>query len=326
MVLVSEPVAWRLYGPKTLAALRRSGLRVERHLMPRGEKAKTWQAVSGLMRDMLRLGLGRDCTLAALGGGSVTDAAGFAAAIYMRGIPWFSLPTTLMGQVDAGIGGKTALDLPEGKNLAGAFHQPTAVVCDTDFLGSLSPRERISGLAEAIKCGLAFEPALLDFIQNNWNALRVGAPGPTERVVSRAAACKMRIVAKDERETTGERELLNFGHTVGHALEATAGFGPLRHGEAVVLGMRAALWLSRRHAGLPEPQAARADGFLGTIPIPRLDLPVSAVLSALQRDKKARKGKPRFVLLRGLGRPMVTAEVPERSVRVAVGSLLEEIR
>ena len=233
-MLVSESGAWRRFGPGVEKALRRAGLTVRRHLLPSGEAAKSWDAVSDLMETMLDGGLGRDSALIALGGGSVTDAAGFAASIYLRGIPWVSVPTTLLGQLDSGLGGKTGINLAGGKNLAGCFHRPRAVVCDPDTLASLPVRERVSGFGEALKYGLVFESALWDFIVGNWDALMAGHPALTAKVVSRCAAWKRRIVDEDERETGGRRELLNFGHTLGHALESASGLGVLRHGEAVI--------------------------------------------------------------------------------------------
>ncbi|MDD5656101.1 MAG: 3-dehydroquinate synthase [Elusimicrobia bacterium] len=306
LLLASEPKAWSLGGRRVLAALRGAGFTAEAHLLPRGEAAKSWPAVSRLLEAMLRRGLGRDGALVALGGGAVTDAAGFAAAVYMRGIPWASLPTTLLGQVDAGLGGKTAIDLPQGKNLAGAFHMPRAVVCDTSFLDGLGRRERLCGLAEALKLGLAREPALWRWLKGHWLDLLAGEPRLTEALVRRAAAGKMRVAARDPLETKGERETLNFGHTLGHALEAAANFGPLRHGEAVILGMRAALRLSP--VELPD-----VEEFLGSLPVPRVRFSRNRVLAALRRDKKVRNGRVRFVLLAGLGRPVIR-EIPEARV------------
>jgi 3-dehydroquinate synthase len=244
----------------------------------------------------------------------------------MRGIPWFSVPTTLVGQVDAGIGGKTAIDLTEGKNLIGAFHQPGAVVCDTNFLATLSWRERLCGLAEAVKLGMVRDPFLLRGLRQDWPRLLAGEPAALERWIRRAAAGKASVVSRDPRETKGLRELLNFGHTIGHAVEAAAGFGPLRHGEAVICGMRAALRLSQACAGLPARTAAELDAFLRLLPVPRLRLHESAVLAHLRQDKKARRGRLRFVLLKGVGRPLLTAQVPESSVRQAVSFVLGEIK
>lgn len=247
----------------------------------------------------------------------MTDAAGFAAAIYQRGMPWVSVPTTLLGQLDSGLGGKTGINLAGGKNLAGAFHRPMAVVCDPDTLKSLPPRERVSGFGEALKYGLVFDPSLWRLITENWDPLMKGDPALTARVVRGGATWKRKIVARDEYETKGPRELLNFGHTLGHALESASGLGVLRHGEAVIWGMRAALRLSVSRAGLSPAVALEADRFLGglPVPVPRRIEPKRLVELARQ-DKKARGGKARFVLLRALGRPTMMVVDDEIMLRV----------
>lgn len=324
IAVVSEPRAFASGGQAVLRALRAAGEEAFLHLLPAGEAAKAWAPVERLMRDMLKKGVGRDGAVVAVGGGAVTDAAGFAAAIYMRGIPWVSVPTTLLGQLDGGLGGKTAVNLPEGKNLAGAFHQPRAVVCDTSLLRTLTARDRLSGLAEAVKIGLVFDPALWRYIEREWDELMDGREAPTARVVRAAAAWKLRIVAQDERETAGRRELLNFGHTFGHAIEAAAGPGTLRHGEAVILGMRAALRLSEMLAGLPPAEAAPVLRFLQSLPV-RLPRRLSAreLVAAARLDKKARQGRLRFVLLSRLGRPVVAAVPEDKALRAAL-SLMEK--
>lgn len=322
LALVSEAGAWRRFGPAVEKALKKSGFAVHRHLLPSGEAAKSWDAVADLMESMLEEGLGRDSALVALGGGSVTDAAGFAASIYLRGIPWVSVPTTLLGQLDSGLGGKTGINLAGGKNLAGAFHRPRAVVCDPAVLATLPARERVSGLGEALKYGLVFEPALWAMISSHWDELMAGDPKLTAKVVERCAAWKRHIVDQDERETKGPRELLNFGHTLGHAMESAAGLGVLRHGEAVIWGMRAALRLSHKRAGLKAAFAAEADRFLSTIPVPiprRIE--PKRLLDLARRDKKARGGQARFVLLHAPGRPAVMA-VPDADILRAVREIL----
>jgi 3-dehydroquinate synthase len=322
VALVSEAGAWRRFGRGVERALSRAGLKVFVHLLPPGEAAKSWAAVEGLMTAMLDAGLGRDSAVVALGGGTVTDAAGFAAAIYQRGVPWVSVPTTLLGQLDSGLGGKTGINLAGGKNLAGAFHRPRAVVCDSEVLASLPPRERVSGFGEALKYGLVFEPALWRLMTSRWPELMAGDAALTAAVVRRGAAWKRKIVARDEFETKGPRELLNFGHTLGHALESAAGLGVLRHGEAVIWGMRAALRLSVRRAGLSPAFAADADRFLGglPVPVPRRIEP-RRLLALAKRDKKARGGRARFVLLRAPGRP-VSAFVPDSEILRAVREIL----
>ncbi len=322
VALVSDARVWRLHGARVERSLRGAGLTVVRHLLPAGEAAKSWDCVEGLLTAMLAGGLRRDAALVALGGGSVTDAAGFAAAVFLRGIPWVSAPTTMLGQLDSGLGGKTGINLAGSKNLAGAFHRPAAVVCDPDALKTLPARERVSGLGEALKYGLTFDPALWRLMVARWDELLSGAPGPTAEVVRRGAAWKKKIVARDPRETKGARELLNFGHTLGHALEAAAGLGALRHGEAVVWGMRAALRLSVKRAGLSAASALEADRFLAGVPVPLPRRPdPRRLLAQCRRDKKARAGKIRFILLRAIGRA-VTMPVPEADILAAARELL----
>jgi shikimate kinase/3-dehydroquinate synthase len=265
----------------------------ETHELPAGEGAKTLEAVERLWR---ALRIPRGGALVALGGGSVTDAAGFVAATYLRGIPWVSVPTTLVGQVDAGIGGKTAIDLPEGKNLVGAFHWPVRTVIDPGLLGTLPAEEVSEGMAEVVKTGLlAGEPL--------W-AL------PQRELVRRCAAYKTAICIRDPYEH-GERKALNLGHTFAHALEAASDYR-LRHGEAVALGLLAALRLS----GLPtdvveevlSPRPARVDA--------------ERAWAALGRDKKTANGRPQLVLLERPGVPRTDVELPEPEIRAALNSLI----
>lgn len=320
VLLVSEPTAYQLFGARVLEGLRRRH-EASVYLLPAGEKAKSWGELQKLLSALLAAKIGRDGALVALGGGAVTDAAGFAAAIYLRGIPWVSVPTTILGQLDSGLGGKTAVNLPEGKNLAGAFWQPARVVCDTDFLKTLPARERVSGLAEAVKIGLTFDPGLYRDIRKNWDALLSGEAEPTARVIKKAAAWKLKIVARDERETRGVRDLLNFGHTLGHALEKAAGLGRLKHGEAVIWGMRAAVRLSVAHAGLALPKAAEFEDFLAGIELPKVAVKPSAVLAAAAADKKARRGRLRFILLRDVGRPLIKEGISSADIVRALDSL-----
>lgn len=312
--LVTEPEVHRRFGKRLLAALQRRGTAAALHLLPSGEAAKTLAAASKIYATLSRAGIGRDGGLLALGGGAVTDAAGFAAATYLRGIAWVSVPTTLLGQVDSGLGGKTGVNLPEGKNLVGAFHAPRAVVCDLATLDSLPLREVISGLGEAVKYGLVFDRRFFDRMRRDWDRLLALDPAALAPVVRRCAAEKLRVVAQDERETLGVRELLNFGHTVGHALEAEAGYGELRHGEAVVWGMRAALALSLMKTGLPQNDALDAGRFLASIPVPRPRVRPDRLVARMYRDKKVQDGRLRFVLLRRIGRPVVV-EVTAKEAR-----------
>ena len=266
------------------------------HALRGGEEAKSLGAVERIWRE---LRLGRDGTLVAFGGGCTTDAAGFAAATYLRGVPWVAVPTTLVGQVDAAIGGKTAVNLPEGKNLVGAFHWPVQTVIDPTLLETLPERERRAGMAEVVKTGLlAGEPL--------WEL-------PLPALVRRCAAFKAAICLRDPHEH-GERAMLNLGHTFAHALESAAGYEGLGHGEAVALGLLAALRLS----GL---ETAAVEEVLEPRPV-RVNR--EAAWAALARDKKARNGKTRLVLLEAPGAPVTGVELPEERVRAALDELIAD--
>jgi 3-dehydroquinate synthase len=318
VALVGDATTLRLFSGAAKRGLRGSSVQVFR--LPEGEKAKTWPAVQALMGAMLNAGFGRDSAVAALGGGAVTDAAGFAASIYLRGVPWASLPTTVVGQLDSGIGGKTAINLPEGKNLAGAFHDPAVIVCDPEVLRTLPARERVSGLAEAVKTAWLFDPKLWRTMERGWEDLAAGEGPLLERVVRACAAWKLRVVAEDPRERTGRRELLNLGHTLGHAIEKAAGYERLRHGEAVIWGLRAMLRLSVKHAGMGVREAMNLEDFLAGVPIPDVKgLSAKSIVSLARRDKK---GRSRFILLKAVGRPVAVDGVDEEDVLRVVKELL----
>ena len=251
------------------------------------------KSLAGAGRIWSELRIGRDGTIVAFGGGTTTDVAGFVAATYMRGVPWKALPTTLVGQVDAAIGGKTAVDIPEGKNLVGAFHYPEEVVIDSGVLTTLPEEERRNGMAEVVKTGLLAGMPLWEL--------------PEEEMIRACAAFKAEVCLEDPFERKGRREVLNLGHTFGHALEAASGY-ELSHGEAVALGLKAALRLSGVECDHPlDPRPARVDR--------------ERAWAALQRDKKARDGRIRLVLLEELGKPAVRKAPPDE-VRTALDELI----
>jgi 3-dehydroquinate synthase len=297
---------------------------------PVSEPRKTLAEVEAMCEALSARGLQRDGFVVGVGGGVLTDLAGFAAAVYLRGVPWVSVPTTLLAQVDAGLGGKTGANLRAGKNLVGTFHQPRLVICDAALLATLPQRERWSGLAEVVKCAL-IAPAqdangvpLLDRCDHD---LEWAAEGDVDALAPLIEACvrvKAGIVAQDEREG-GARAFLNLGHTVGHALEAATGYERFTHGEAVALGLRGALWLSRSRGMLDEPGFQRAQQLVNRVKIAaerRLNAAErAAALSALSRDKKARAGRVRFVLLAGLGMPRLVEVEPKDCVRALEASL-----
>ena len=271
------------------------------------EALKSLKAIEPLYGRLLRAGLDRRSTIVGLGGGTIGDAIGFLAATYLRGVRFVSVPTTLLADVDSAIGGKTGLNHPLGKNLIGAFSQPDTVVVDTTYLSTLDRRDRISGLGEIIKYGLIADAALYRSVERNWHQIVALREPLLTKTIGRCIAIKARVVAADERERTGIREQLNFGHTVGHALEQVAGYGRFRHGEAVIVGMRAAVALSRIRGRLAPSSAERIERFLATLPVPELLPPLPGGLDRSRhqaRQEARRKGHPvRAARIRGAYRP-----------------------
>lgn len=308
-----------LYAESVLASLAESGIEPVLIKLPTGETSKSMSAAEEICREMIRAGLGRQSFLIALGGGVVGDVAGFAASIFLRGIPFIQVPTTLLSQVDSGVGGKTGVNTPEGKNLIGTFAQPALVIADVDTLQSLPPRVYCEGFAEIIKHAAIRDASMFDAI----NTVADGHGSLTELVTCNIEI-KARIVERDEHETTGERALLNFGHTVGHAIEASAGYGGLFHGEAVALGIIAAARISSQVAGLPPAIVAKL-----THALKRFDLPAQlpdkigteVILGHMRHDKKFSEGRIRFVLLRALGDAFVSDEVTEEHIVAAIKGL-----
>lgn len=289
--------------------------------VPQGEDAKRLAVVEDVARRLASAEAHRDDPIIALGGGATGDLAGFVAATYMRGVPFVQVPTTLLAMVDASVGGKTAVNLPEGKNLVGAYHQPVAVIADLDLLATLPDREVRSGLAEVAKVALALRPEMLDRLVATAPALLAGDPSALEPVVASSVAAKAEIVAEDERDD-GRRLYLNYGHTLAHALERLDGFAGRTHGEAVAVGMRFAALLALR-LGVGAPSVVeRTDAVLAALGLSdELPLPAAdEVLSAMRMDKKYAGGL-RFVLLEDVGRPRVVDAVEEPAVRAALADL-----
>jgi 3-dehydroquinate synthase len=320
LFVITDRRVGQLYGQEVVEALTRGGYEANLLAMTPGERAKSWPVVQRMARELLARGAHRGNALIALGGGVVGDATGFLASIYMRGVPLVQVPTTLLAMVDAGIGGKTAINLPEGKNLLGTFHQPRLVVMDPEFLATLPAKERLNGLAEVLKAGFIRDRELLEQLGRE----RLGIfsqPGELLEVIYRAASIKAAIVAADAREL-GLRRLLNFGHTLGHGLEAASGFR-LPHGRAVALGMLMALRLSERLTGLPKEECRWGQQLLRSFgyerALPRLDR--EAVLDALTRDKKRQEAGLVFVLLKHLGEAVIKENVPPALAREAVAAV-----
>jgi 3-dehydroquinate synthase len=310
-----------LYGEKLVAGCHDARLHAELFAFPAGEANKTRDTWASLSDRLLQRQFGRDCGIIALGGGVVGDVAGFVAATYLRGVPCIQVPTTLLAMIDSSIGGKTGVDVPAGKNLVGAFHQPRLVVADLDLLGTLPAPQLAAGIAEAVKHGAIADADYFAFLEREHAAVTTRQPDALERLVRRSVEIKAGVVAADERET-GRRAVLNFGHTVAHAVEATAQFA-VPHGEAVAIGMVHEARLAERLGIAAAGTADRIGRLLERYGLP-LELPVSAtpdqLLATMQLDKKARAGSVRFALPEAVGRMHAdgsgwTVAAPERVVR-----------
>ncbi len=349
--LVSNPRVFGLYGARAVAALRDAGFEVAHWLMPEGERFKTLRTAERALGFFSEFGLERSDTVVALGGGVVGDLAGFAAALYLRGVPFVQAPTTLLSQIDSSVGGKTGVNTSAGKNLVGAFHQPAAVVVDTDTLGTLPRRELTAGWCEAVKQGAVGDRRLFERTKMflmwegpggcNLSAGSVvkeseaGRDAELARIIAAQCAFKARIVAGDEREDlrrddARSRKVLNFGHTVGHALEAVTRYRRFRHGEAVGYGCLAAGEISKRLGLLDESGLESLRGAValaGRLPEAG-DLDAETIRRAVRKDKKAVGGSVRWVLLEGLGRARVVdgRDVPARVVLAAIRAALRTPR
>jgi 3-dehydroquinate synthase len=318
-VIVTNKVVAALYLPRVRKALEQAGASVAQIMVEDGEQAKRWQSVDAICDAMLEARCGRDTLLVALGGGVVGDLAGFAAAVYQRGIPFLQVPTTLLAQVDSSVGGKTAINHARGKNMIGAFHQPRAVIADVAVLDSLPDRELRAGLAEVIKHGLALDLEFVDWLEGSIEKLLARQPEALVHAVRRSCELKARIVADDEREA-GKRALLNFGHTFGHAIEGGAGYGSWLHGEAIAAGMVMAAELSARLGLIPGGDVQRVRKLIerAGLPVAGPALSAELMLELMAVDKKAAKGKIRFVVLESIGRARVQGGVEQELVRKAI--------
>ena len=304
------------HAARVATSLRGAGFELAVLEVPEGEEAKSLREAERLWDGFLSHGLDRGSPVVAVGGGVVGDLAGFAAASFMRGVPVVQVPTTLLAQVDASVGGKVAVNLAQGKNLIGAFHQPRLVLIDPETLRTLPEREYRSGLAEVVKTGAALDAELFATLERGLEPLRRRDPILLETVVAACCAEKARVVEQDEREETGVRMILNYGHTVGHALEALSGYRRWLHGEAVAIGMAAAGRLAVRLGWTDTGTAERQEALLEGVGLPTRFSGIAPreVADALRRDKKSRDGRVPFVLLRSMGRAEVCPDVPMDTV------------
>jgi 3-dehydroquinate synthase len=317
-VLTSAPI-WALWGHSVQQSFRDAPIVL---FLEPGEKYKTLASVERLLRQMAQAGGDRGSLLIAFGGGIVGDVGGFLAAIYMRGIPYVQVPTTFLAQVDSSVGGKTGVNLPEGKNLVGSFNHPLAVFADIGVLATLPDQELRAGLMESVKAGIIRDRALVRFMEAHAQDVLGRDPKALEKVIAASIRMKAGVVNKDERES-GLRMILNLGHTVGHALEQATGYKALLHGEAVAWGMVATLHLARKRGTISSQQFARLESLIHLYgPLPALKLRAAKVIAATGGDKKNVGGVRRFVLPIGIGDAGVVEDVTPAELEAAVGYML----
>ncbi|HEY0491889.1 MAG TPA: 3-dehydroquinate synthase [Candidatus Dormibacteraeota bacterium] len=323
VVIVTDPAVAKAHAGPIVEGLARAGFTVQVHLLPAGESAKSIDAFSALLEGLGELRLDRSGALVALGGGTVGDVTGFAAATWLRGIRYLQLPTTLLAMVDSSIGGKTAINLRSGKNLVGAVHQPVAIICDLEYLETLPDAEFRSGMAEVCKAGMIADKAFVGWLRQSSGRIRERDVDALREMVSRAVAIKASVVRDDPRET-GPRAILNYGHTVGHGLERVLGYGTIRHGEAVAWGMEVAAELSLS-TDRCSPEVVRTQrALLQTFGLleQRPRVPHSELLDAMAHDKKSNAGEIGWVLLQAIGQPEWGCRVDRVHVIAALDKVL----
>ena len=323
-LIISNPIIERLHGAQLSMALKKAGYTVKILNVPEGEKSKSAAYAMKLLKQISTYDVDKRIFIVALGGGVVGDLAGFVAAIYKRGIPYIQVPTTLLAQIDSSIGGKTAIDLETGKNLVGAFYQPSLVFADTAVLKTLDKRQIRNGLAEAIKYGIIGDAKLFSYIEANHQKFLQGDVEVLNFIVRRCAQIKAKVVSEDEKEIKGLRTILNFGHTVGHAVEAASKYDQYHHGESVGLGMRVATRISVGMGLLTEAQEFRINQLISSVGLPEkiVGVRLAKILDLMRHDKKFTAGHNRFVLVRGIGQVVVVRDIPEKLITQAIQAYL----
>ncbi len=320
VMLVTEERVHSLYADRIEKIIRTLDPPAEVYITPEGEDSKSFHQLEDLCRTLAQRGMDRDSMIIAFGGGVVGDLAGFAASIFLRGIKVIQVPTTLLSMVDSSTGGKTGINLPEGKNQVGTFYQPEAVFADTDTLGTLDTRDWYSGMAEVIKISLTLDPDLFQYLEGVRDLGQQGGID-TKRIVAAACSRKAEVISIDEKEA-GPRLVLNFGHTLAHALESAEGYGQIRHGEAVLLGMKAAVALSREMCGLADEAFGRAMKLLDKVPAPEVRLG-RELERFMNRDKKRIGGRVQAVLLEDIGKCRVVQLEDPHALVAALQSVLQ---
>ncbi len=323
-IVITNPVIRKHHGRALQTGLKRCGFSVKFLEVPAGEKSKSAQRAFTVIRQIAAYSIGRSPFIVAFGGGVIGDLAGFVAAVYKRGIPFIQVPTTLLAQVDSAIGGKVAVDLPAGKNLVGAFYQPRLVFSDISVLRTLNKRQIRNGLAETVKYGIIADSYLFHYLEGHVSRLLALHPPVMNEAVLACSRIKARVVAGDEKETKGVRTILNFGHTIGHAIEAANHYKNYHHGEAVALGMRVAAQLSRRRGMLAVEDVGRINRLLSDLGLPDKIRHVSLrdILDAMVYDKKFKAKRNRFVLARSIGSVKVVENIPPSVIRASIRTCL----
>ncbi len=318
--VISDSAVAPLYAQPVLGAFATGGVAAELLSVPAGEPSKSVASADSLWQSLLARRADRKSLVVALGGGVIGDLAGFVAATYARGLPLVQIPTTLLAQVDSSVGGKVGINLPGGKNMVGAFWQPWKVLIDTDVLTTLPEREYRAGLAEVVKYGVILDAEFFAYLEDNVTAIQQRRPDVLRRIVARSCRLKADVVEQDERETTGLRAVLNYGHTFCHAFEAATGYGTLLHGEAVAMGMLCASRLAERLGRVTADVTARQFSLLTALGLPTEvpDVPVENLLALMSRDKKVEHGRLRFVLPTRLGHVELVGDLPAGEVRAAL--------
>lgn len=319
VLVVTNTTVAPLYLDRVVHALQRAGITCLSCELPDGEQYKDWVTLNQIFDALLSNRCERGTTLIALGGGVIGDMGGFAAACYQRGMPFIQIPTTLLSQVDSSVGGKTAINHPLGKNMIGAFYQPKLVLADTDTLATLPDRELSAGLAEVIKYGLIRDLPFLDWLENNLERLLAREQDALIHAIHRSCTNKAEVVAADERET-GERALLNLGHTFGHAIETGLGYGEWLHGEAVAAGTMMAAELSAAMGLIAEADVQRIERLLlrAKLPVAGASMPVERYLDLMRHDKKVDDGRLRLVLLESVGRAFISDAANDGQIAAAI--------
>lgn len=322
-VIITDSNVAPLYAEPIAVALSACDLRVSIFEVPAGEASKCVEQWQELLKQMLEEKADRSSLVIAVGGGVIGDLAGFVAASYARGIDFLQVPTTLLAQVDSSIGGKTGINLPNAKNMVGAFHQPKGVLIDTNVLTTLSDREYRAGLAEVIKYAVILDVDFFAFLENSIEKINQRDPETLRKIIARSCELKAEVVKNDERETTGLRAILNYGHTFGHAFEAVAGYGELLHGEAVAIGMVCASRFAEQLGWIDAEVTDRQVQLLKQVGLPTEppQLDQDQLVAAMNRDKKAEQGRVNFILPREIGRVEIARQLDPNDARSVLGAV-----